>query len=63
MANTYTEDALRRTEEAIQAALTEVQESRARFRAASKEQMQAQRAELNRTSAAEESPKAPEDAQ
>ena len=47
MANTYTEDALRRTEEAIQAALTEVQESRARFRAASKEQMQAQRQQLN----------------
>ncbi len=42
VANTYTEDALRRTEEAIQAALTEVQESRARFRAASKEQMQRQ---------------------
>ena len=47
VANTYTEDALRRTEEAIQAALTEVQESRARFRAASKEQMQAQRQQLN----------------
>ena len=46
VANTYTEDALRRTEEAIQAALTEVQESRARFRAASKEQMQAQRQQL-----------------
>ena len=57
VANTYTEDALRRTE------LSEVQESRVRFRAASQEQMQAQRAELNRTSAAEESPKAPEDAQ
>lgn len=63
VANTYTEDALRRTEEAIQMALSEVQESRVRFRAASQEQMQAQRAELNRTSAAEESPKAPEDAQ
>lgn len=51
MANTYTEDALRRTEEAIQMALTEVQESRVRFRAASQEQMQAQRAELNRSAA------------
>ena len=47
MANTYTEDALRRTEEAIQAALTEVQESRARFRATSQELMQEQRAQLN----------------
>lgn len=47
VANTYTEDALRRTEEAIQAALTEVQESRARFRAASQEIMQEQRAQLN----------------
>ena len=47
----YTEDALRRTEEAIQAALTEVQESRARFRAASKEQMQAQRQQLNESAA------------
>ena len=46
-----TEDALRRTEEAIQAALTEVQESRARFRAASKEQMQAQRQQLNESAA------------
>ena len=44
-------------------ALSEVQESRVRFRAASQEQMQAQRAELNRTSVTEESPKAPEDAQ
>ena len=50
VANTYTEDALRRTE-AIQAALTEVQESRARFRAASKEQMQAQRQQLNESAA------------
>ena len=37
-----TEDALRRTEEAIQAALDEVRESRIRFRAASAEKMQAQ---------------------
>ena len=47
VANTYTEDALRRTEEAIQAALSEVQESRARFRATSQELMQEQRAQLN----------------
>ena len=46
VANTYTEDALRRTEEAIQAALDEVKESRIRFRAASAETMQAQQAEL-----------------
>ena len=42
-ANAYTEDALRRTEEAIQMALKEVQESRTRFRAASAEKMQEQR--------------------
>ena len=41
VANTYTEDALRRTEEAIQAALDEVRESRVRYRSASAEQMQA----------------------
>ena len=41
VANTYTEDALRRTEEAIQAALSEVQTSRSQFRSASQEQMQA----------------------
>ena len=46
VANTYTEDALRRTEEAIQAALDEVKESRVRFRAASAEKMQAGREKL-----------------
>ena len=46
-ANTYTEDALRRTEEAIQMALDEVKESRARFRTASAEKMQEQRETLN----------------
>ena len=46
-ANTYTEDALRRTEEAIQMALDEVKESRVRFRAASQEQMQAQKEQIN----------------
>ena len=40
VATTYTEDALRRTEEAIQAALDEVRETRVRFRSASAEQMQ-----------------------
>ena len=40
VANSYTEDALRRTEEAIQMALDEVRQSRTRFRAASNEQMQ-----------------------
>ena len=46
VANTYTEDALRRTEEAIQAALDEVKESRIRFRSASAEKMQAQQEHL-----------------
>ncbi len=46
VANTYTEDALRRTEEAIQAALDEVKESRIRFRAASAEKMQEQKEQL-----------------
>ena len=40
------EDALRRTEEAIQMALEEVKQSRVRFRAASAEQMQKRREEL-----------------
>ena len=44
VANTY---ALRRTEEAIQMALDEVKESRVRFRAASQEQMQAQKEQIN----------------
>ena len=38
--NDYTEDALRRTEEAIQMALQEMQEARAKYRAASNEKMQ-----------------------
>ena len=42
----YTEDALRRTEEAIRMALEEVKQSRVRFRAASAEQMQKRREEL-----------------
>jgi len=47
-ANSYTEDALRRTEEAIEMALSEVKESRTRFRAVSAEKMQEQRERLNR---------------
>ncbi len=45
--NEYTDDALRRTEEAIQMALEEIRESRARFRAVSNEKLQAQRTRLD----------------
>ena len=38
--NEYTEDALRRTEEALQMALSEMQETRAKYRAASQEKYQ-----------------------
>lgn len=48
--NEYTEDALRRTEEAIQAALDEVKESRVKFRAASAARRQKDREELSRSS-------------
>lgn len=51
VANTYTEDALRRTEEAIQAALDEVRESRVRYRSASAEQMQACKEKLKSSTA------------
>ncbi len=44
--NEYTEDALARTEEAIQMALDEVKQSRVRFRAASAAKLQEQRAKL-----------------
>ena len=54
VANAYTEDALRRTEEAIQMALDEVRQSRVRFRAASNEQMQQIRS--GNAPAAEEKP-------
>ena len=54
VANSYTEDALRRTEEAIQMALDEVRQSRVRFRAASNEQMQQIRS--GNAPAAEEKP-------
>lgn len=46
VANEYAEDALARTEEAVQAALDEVKESRMRFRSASAAKMQEQRAQL-----------------
>ena len=46
VANDYAEDALARTEEAVQAALDEVKESRVRFRSASKAMIQAQREQL-----------------
>lgn len=63
VANTYTEDALRRTEEAFRWPSARFQESRVRFRAASQEQMQAQRAELNRSAEEKEAPKTEESAQ
>ena len=47
VSNEYAEDALRRTEEAIQMALGEMQESRARFRAASSEQAAAAKAKMD----------------
>lgn len=48
VANEYTEDALRRTEEAIQMALDEIKQSRVRFRTVSAEQLQKRREELSR---------------
>ena len=45
-ANEYAEDALARTEEAVQAALTEVKQSRSAFRAASAAKLQEQREKL-----------------
>ena len=47
VANDYAEDALARTEEAVQVALDEVKESRVRFRSASNAKMQAQREQLD----------------
>ena len=57
VANEYAEDALARTEEAVQAALDEVKESRMRFRTASAAKMQEQREKL------EEKPTPAEDEQ
>lgn len=48
VANEYAEDALARTEEAVQAALDEVKQSRVRFRSASAAKMQEQREKLER---------------
>ena len=50
VANEYTDDALRRTEEAIQQALEEVRDSRARFRAVSREKLQYQQAQAEEQS-------------
>ena len=47
VANEYAEDALARTEEAVQAALDEVRQSRVQFRSASAAKMQAQRDKLD----------------
>lgn len=47
VANDYAEDALARTEEAVQAALDEVKQSRIRFRSASAAAMQEQRDKLD----------------
>ena len=46
VANEYAEDALARTDEAVQAALTEVKQSRSAFRAASTAKLQEQREKL-----------------
>ena len=54
VANDYAEDALARTEEAVQAALDEVKESRVRFRSASKAMIQAQREQLEGRAADQE---------
>ena len=50
VANEYTDDALRRTEEAIQQALEEVRDSRARGRAGSREKLQSQQAQAEEQS-------------
>ena len=47
VANDYAEDALAHTEEAVQASLDEVKESRVRFRSASNAKLQAQREQLD----------------
>ena len=58
VANTYTEDALRRTEEAIQMALDEVKQQRVRFRSASAAKMQEQRDKLDGEKKTAEQPEA-----
>ena len=59
VANEYAEDALARTEEAVQAALDEVKQSRVRFRTASAAKVQEQRDKLEGKNASE--PPAQED--
>ena len=56
VANEYAEDALARTEEAVQAALDEVKQSRVRFRSASAAAMQEQRDKLAGRSDPEDPP-------
>ena len=56
VANEYAEDALARTEEAVRAALEEVQQSRVRFRSASAAKMQEQREKLEGRPAEQEEP-------
>ena len=58
--NEYTEDALARTEEAIQMALDEVKQSRIRFRSTSAAKLQEQRAKLQEEQAAKTSGKSDE---
>ena len=58
--NEYTEDALARTEEAIQMALDEVKQSRIRFRSTSAAKRQEQRAKLQEEQAAKTSGKSDE---
>ena len=57
VANEYADDALTRTEEAVQAALSEVKESRARFRAISAARLQEQRDKLDRKPQSEDEEK------
>jgi len=52
VANEYAEDVMSRTEEAVQAALDEVKESRIRFRGASAAKMQEQQEKLDQPAAA-----------
>ncbi|MCI9120930.1 MAG: hypothetical protein HFG00_05315 [Oscillibacter sp.] len=54
VANSYAEDALARTEEAVQAALDEVKQSRIRFRAASSDKIQEQRRKMEQQKAKED---------
>ena len=58
VANEYAEDALARTEEAVQAALSEVKQSRTAFRAASAAKLQEQRDKLDGEKKTAEQPEA-----